>query len=387
MGLTAREFEQYIIRNRKEFMTLSKQQERELGRLYISFAERAKMEAAYIVNKEGLTYAAKQQLIRDLLKEAAKLTDNFKHVLDKALLESAGLKIEADRIIMSGYQQRLSGIGVDLDLEGLLQQIPDKTVRLAYSRIWEDGLKLSDRIWQLDRRTRGELQRIITEELAAGRSASSKILEARLNKLLVPDRRFVRTQLHGRNVAFDAARLLRTERTVAYREADRQAAMANPGARGIKWKLSPAERNCATCSSLASADDYGLGPGVYPIDKVPITPHPQCYDDETEVYTNEGWKYFKDLNGKEWILSVNPENQNIEWSGYKNHVSYKYSGKLIQFKKIKYEKKEKSRNLRKQSALKKNKINVKKEYLLKSGKLKEEDLNPRNRKRVKITVK
>ena len=275
MGLTAREFEQYIIRNRKEFMTLSKQQERELGRLYISFAERAKMEAAYIVNKEGLTYAAKQQLIRDLLKEAAKLTDNFKHVLDKALLESAGLKIEADRIIMSGYQQRLSGIGVDLDLEGLLQQIPDKTVRLAYSRIWEDGLKLSDRIWQLDRRTRGELQRIITEELAAGRSASSKILEARLNKLLVPDRRFVRTQLHGRNVAFDAARLLRTERTVAYREADRQAAMANPGARGIKWKLSPAERYCNFCQNLATQDKYGLGPGIYPIDELP-TSHPQC---------------------------------------------------------------------------------------------------------------
>ena len=276
MGYTAREFEQYILRNRKEFVALSARQERELGRLYLAFAEQAKMEASYIVNKEGLTYAAKKQLISELLRKAARLTDNFKSYLDQSILETAGLKTELDKIIAGRYQTRLQGIGADLDLIGLIQDIPDKTLRIAYSRIWEDGLKLSDRIWIIDRRTKRELERIILEEIAAGRSASSKVLEGRLNKLLAPGRQAVTTSLHGRNVSFDVARLLRTERTVAYREADRQAAMANPGNRGIKWKLSPAERNCSTCSTLATQDNYGLGPGIYPPDKLPVTPHPQC---------------------------------------------------------------------------------------------------------------
>ena len=30
-----------------------------------------------------------------------------------------------------------------------------------------------------------------------------------------------------------------------------------------------------------------------------------CYDSKTEVYTNQGWKFFKDLDGTEKILSRN----------------------------------------------------------------------------------
>jgi len=276
MSYTAREFESYIKRNRKAFSALTRRQERELGRLYIQFAEIAKLEADKIVNKAGLTYASKQKLIRSLLSKAADLTDDFKGILDKVLLEASNLSIEADRVIMAKYQMRLSGIGVDVDLVGLMQGIPESSVRLAYKRIWEDGLKLSDRIWVLKRRTSRELERIIMEELAAGRSASSKVLEARLNKLLSPDRRLVRTSLHGRNVSFDAARLLRSERAVACREADRMSAMANPGNRGIKWILSGAERSCETCIGLASDDSYGLGPGIFPVNELPVSPHPQC---------------------------------------------------------------------------------------------------------------
>jgi len=276
MSYTAREFEKYILRNRSKFVKLTKRQEIELGRLYIRFSEVAKAEADKIVNKAGLTYASKQKLIRSLLSKAADLTDDFKGILDKALLEASNLSIEADRVIMAKYQMRLSGIGVDVDLVGLMQGIPESSVRLAYKRIWEDGLKLSDRIWVLNRRTSRELERIIMEELAAGRSASSKVLEARLNKLLSPDRRLVRTSLHGRNVSFDAARLLRSERAVACREADRMSAMANPGNKGIKWILSGAERSCETCIGLASDDSYGLGPGIFPVNELPVSPHPQC---------------------------------------------------------------------------------------------------------------
>lgn len=38
-----------------------------------------------------------------------------------------------------------------------------------------------------------------------------------------------------------------------------------------------------------------------------------CYDDQTEVYTNQGWKRFAQLNGEEDVLTLNPETRNLEW--------------------------------------------------------------------------
>ena len=39
MAYTPSEFKNYILRNRKDFIALSKVQDKELGRLYIQFAE------------------------------------------------------------------------------------------------------------------------------------------------------------------------------------------------------------------------------------------------------------------------------------------------------------------------------------------------------------
>lgn len=54
------------------------------------------------------------------------------------------------------------------------------------------------------------------------------------------------------------------------------------------------------------------------------------------------------------------------------------SGKIFQAKKIRFHKKESNKRAVRDSALRREKINIKKDYLLKTGKIKEEDL--RNRK-------
>lgn len=60
--------------------------------------------------------------------------------------------------------------------------------------------------------------------------------------------------------------------------------------------------------------------------------HIRCFDKETEVLTNEGWKYFKDLKGTEDIFSLNPETNECGWQGIKKQVSYLYEGDLLHFK-------------------------------------------------------
>lgn len=50
------------------------------------------------------------------------------------------------------------------------------------------------------------------------------------------------------------------------------------------------------------------------------------------------------------------------------------SGKILQAKKVRFRKDEKNKRAERDSALRRNKINEKQDYLLKTGKLKEEDL-------------
>jgi hypothetical protein len=53
---------------------------------------------------------------------------------------------------------------------------------------------------------------------------------------------------------------------------------------GMKWNLSKSHKVTDICDTLASQDLYGLGPGVYPKDKLlPKPAHPHCICFETIV--------------------------------------------------------------------------------------------------------
>lgn len=54
-----------------------------------------------------------------------------------------------------------------------------------------------------------------------------------------------------------------------------------------------------------------------------------CYDDQTEILTENGWKYFKDLNKNEKVATLDDEKDCLRW-----HLPYKiydfdYNGKMI----------------------------------------------------------
>jgi hypothetical protein len=56
-----------------------------------------------------------------------------------------------------------------------------------------------------------------------------------------------------------------------------------------------------------------------------------CFDNKTEVFTNKGWKYFKDLNGNELILT-RKYNGETEWSPILNYIEKNYKGIMYKIK-------------------------------------------------------
>jgi len=254
------EFEKYLIKHRKDFITLTDLQEREIARLYIQAAAEIKERAKDIIGDKTLTAANAKIRINSLLREAARLTDNFQGVLDKALIESANLGKEVNKIAMSQYQASLKKAGYDLKLTRILSKVNNEAVKYTYQKIWSDGLKLSDRVWLLDKRTKQEIERIVMQNIISGEAASNKLTISALENLLNPEYTPAKlTSLHGRRVGFEASRLLRTEMSTAFNEADRLSSNRNPGVSDNLVLTSP-----GACEICAPKEGKSVNDGGWP---------------------------------------------------------------------------------------------------------------------------
>jgi len=106
------------------------------------------------------------------------------------------------------------------------------------------------------------------EAIVTGRAASDPILNQALANMFAEGYRGKITTLHGKKVWYEAARVLRTERTVAFREADRMASLKNPGVEMVEWRRG-SSCDCPTCEQLADESPYKK-------EYVPFHPHPNC---------------------------------------------------------------------------------------------------------------
>lgn len=259
-------YREYYKKHQLDFIKLSDLQERELARLYLQAAGEIKLRAADIINQKGLTAAQAKIRIKSLLREAARLSDDFKSLLDKSLIDSVNLGKEVNAIIMGKYQAALKEEGINLNLGRILNKVNPEAISAVYSRIWSDGLKLSDRLWILDRRTKQEIERIVMQNIISGGSASNKVTLSALENLFNPGYKPAKlTSLHGRKVGYESSRLLRTSMSEAFNEGDRLSSSKNPGTTGLK--LLNAVGACEICVPLDGR----------PIEETGLPPiHPNC---------------------------------------------------------------------------------------------------------------
>ena len=68
---------------------------------------------------------------------------------------------------------------------------------------------------------------------------------------------------------------------------------------------------------------------LFPNNIGPSTGEMGCYDDKTEVLTNEGWKLFKDISGEDEICTLEPKTHTIEFNRPYAVVSFDNHKKLV----------------------------------------------------------
>jgi hypothetical protein len=99
----------------------------------------------------------------------------------------------------------------------------------------------------------------------------------------------------ARKMAYNARRIAYSEVHNARAEAEVTHFALDPLVAMIRWTLSPFRGQVSipdVCDVLASANWYGLGPGLYPVGKVPVSPHPfdRSIAAWTPVLTSRGWR-------------------------------------------------------------------------------------------------
>lgn len=135
------------------------------------------------------------------------------------------------------------------------------------------GLGLSDRLWQNQLGAKDVVARAVQAAIVTGEGpyeAAWELIAESAGKALLTD---------TNNALFKAARVMRTEMLRAHSAAFENAVIDIPGAKGVKFNLSPMHTVADQCDTIASQDLYGLGAGVYPFRtlNMPIHPHGRSY--------------------------------------------------------------------------------------------------------------
>lgn len=150
----------------------------------------------------------------------------------------------------------------------------------------EKEFTISTRVWDLSKHSIDTIRSVCE----AGINMDCKKLAILLDKYVAtgsskPIKEYpnMMKRLKGRfppDISFAAMRLARNELSEVYFTTSIKDYMANPYIEAVQWllannRLKMYEDRC-DCNDIAYEDVYGLGRGIYPLDKVPDRPHVMC---------------------------------------------------------------------------------------------------------------
>lgn len=164
--------------------------------------------------------------------------------IEKGLIKQLGRKGAADLIESS---RKTTERGLELD-------------RLRRER------QLSSKVYRNRDLASGAVQRAIRAGIIQGLTA---------RELAENVRKFISPNVRG-GVSYAAMRLARTELNNAFHEAQKLEGN-KPFVKGAKWNLSGSHPSKPDeCNEFADANSFRLGKGIFPVDRIPDKPHPNC---------------------------------------------------------------------------------------------------------------
>jgi hypothetical protein len=235
-----------------------KQQEfaiKEFGRIR---AEITNLLADYAGSDGTIKRQRLTKLLRDLETIEANVRKNGMVTLQSIINDSSDFTTNAINGALTDIVGAAAISGVVMD------RINVDVARYVISRFGEDGLVLSDRVWNVSGDIRDEMSKTLRAGIIRGEAVSALIKRIRA--------------VHD-NETWKIRRLVVTEGNTAYRAATAYNAQRSSVVKGVKINDRPGHNNHRKhrCYILAHEDKYGMGNGIYkPDDSEIYSPHPNC---------------------------------------------------------------------------------------------------------------
>ncbi len=270
-------YTEIVKQQRRQVAQLTLRQQYQLLNLY----DDSIMNLSRRAEQDGIKELTKRWMM-DYTKQLTEVRDNLEKKLNSQLENSIqdGAKIgtRAEQKIMGDIFKK-ANVTVPDSFSDMFSQVQDNVVKdIMSGELYKDNRTLSARIWNYGEDFERDIQYVINQAILEKKSAVelAKDLEKYVNE---PAKRTTDwgkcyPRLKNKKVDYNAMRLARTSINHSYQTATIQSSQMNPFVEGIKWLSAFAHgRTCQLCIDRATKDQYGLGPGVFPKDDVPLD-HP-----------------------------------------------------------------------------------------------------------------
>lgn len=177
----------------------------------------------------------------------------------------------------------------DADINNAYFYVPDQIVNnIITGNVYKAKWTLNDAIWGYNKNTHNTINNIIA--MGTKENKSTYEIAKDLEKYVNPEARKpsrvirgwridengkkVKDKFYFGKVDYNAQRLARTLISHSYQQSIIRESKNDPFVKGIKWLTSNFHsRVCIICTERSQQNNYGLGTGVYPKDRLPLD-HP-----------------------------------------------------------------------------------------------------------------
>lgn len=184
-----------------------------------------------------------------------------------------------------------------------LDHIRIEAAKFTRDFVGSDQLKLSDRIWRIDRHANEIVSQAVQNAVMRGEGAAQAARDFLARGIAPPsDIALAKDAATARNIGAsveeglmtgrgapldNALRVMRTEINRAHGTAYLNSAAADDASIGTQFMLSPRHPRVDICDMHAKANLFGLGAGVYPHGRIPWPAHPNTLSFPLIVYKDQ----------------------------------------------------------------------------------------------------
>lgn len=204
------------------------------------------------------------QSVQALRRQQAVLWGNITDATASGIRRSTRIAVDLEMEMVQALTSGRSAQGAEALVDSMRAAARSSSENVR-SRIL-NSIDLSPNVYKNQQLMSGKVAQTVNRGLALNKSA---------REIAKDVRRFIHPNVPG-GVSYAAMRLGRTEINNALHATNVRLYEKHPWVEAVQWNLSGSHPRPDECNEYAEIDNFGMGRGIWPTDKVPSKPHPNC---------------------------------------------------------------------------------------------------------------